>query len=170
MGKQDLTPMLLLTISLVSQFLPSLINSRLNLPFGAQGRSWRLSEGCFLSSEKRGHKGLGPRSPTGPCMPPCNLMPLIDCFLFAKTSIIVLNSSGWECLLSSWKYLHLCMHACPLNWDRLWNHMDCSPPGSSVHGIFQASTFLWVVISYSKGSSRPRDWTHPECFPIRQVR
>ena len=69
---------------------------------------------------KRGHKGLGPRSPTGPCMPPCILMPLIDCFLFAKTSIIVLNSSGWECLLSSWKYLHLCMHACPLNQDRLF--------------------------------------------------
>ena len=58
---------------------------------------------------KRGHKGLGPRSPTGPCMPPCILMPLTDCSLFAKTSIIPLNSSAWERLLSPWKCLHLCM-------------------------------------------------------------
>ena len=34
--------------SLVSQSLPSLINNCLNLPIGTQGRSWSLSEGCFL--------------------------------------------------------------------------------------------------------------------------
>ena len=38
--------------------------------------------------------------------------------------------------------------------------MDCSLPGSSVHGIFQARILDWVVISYSRGSSWPRDWTH----------
>ena len=32
-------------------------------------------------------------------------------------------------------------------------------PGSSVHGIFQARLLQWVVISFSRGSSRPRDWT-----------
>ena len=37
--------------------------------------------------------------------------------------------------------------------------MDCSPPGSSVHGIFQARILEWVAISFSRGSSRPRDWT-----------
>ena len=31
--------------------------------------------------------------------------------------------------------------------------MDCSPPGTSVHGIFQASILGWVAISFSKGSS-----------------
>ena len=36
---------------------------------------------------------------------------------------------------------------------------DCSPPGSSVHGIFQAWTLEWVAISFSRGSSWPRDWT-----------
>ena len=35
--------------------------------------------------------------------------------------------------------------------------MDSSPPGSSVHGIFQARTLEWVAISYSRGSSSPRD-------------
>ena len=37
--------------------------------------------------------------------------------------------------------------------------MDCSPPGSSVHGIFQAIILEWVVISYSRGSSWFRDQT-----------
>ena len=37
--------------------------------------------------------------------------------------------------------------------------MDCSLPGSSVHGIFQARVLEWVAISFSKGSSWPRDWT-----------
>ena len=33
----------------------------------------------------------------------------------------------------------------------------CSPPGSSVRGIFQARIPEWVAVSYSKGSSQPRD-------------
>ena len=39
----------------------------------------------------------------------------------------------------------------------LCNPMDCSLPGSSVHGIFQARILEWVAISFSRGSSRPRD-------------
>ena len=37
--------------------------------------------------------------------------------------------------------------------------MDCSLPGSSAHGIFQARILEWVAISFSRGSSQPRDWT-----------
>ena len=37
--------------------------------------------------------------------------------------------------------------------------MNCSPPGSSVHRISQASTPEWVAISFLRGSSRPRPWT-----------
>ena len=37
--------------------------------------------------------------------------------------------------------------------------MDYSLPGSSVHGIFQARVLEWVAISFSRGSSRPRDQT-----------
>ena len=33
------------------------------------------------------------------------------------------------------------------------------PPGSSVHGILQARILQWVVISFSRGSSQPRDQT-----------
>ena len=37
--------------------------------------------------------------------------------------------------------------------------MDCSLPGSSVHGILQARILEWVAISFSRGSSWPGDWT-----------
>ena len=37
--------------------------------------------------------------------------------------------------------------------------MDGSPPGSSVHGLLQARILEWVAISFSRGSSRPRDPT-----------
>ena len=46
--------------------------------------------------------------------------------------------------------------SCPI----LCNPMDYSPPGFSVHGIFQARVLEWIAISYSRGSSRPRDRTH----------
>ena len=38
--------------------------------------------------------------------------------------------------------------------------MDCNPLGSSVHEISQARILEWVAISFSEGSSQPRDWTH----------
>ena len=41
----------------------------------------------------------------------------------------------------------------------LCDPMDCSPPGSSIHGIFQARGLEWVAISFSRGSSWPRDRT-----------
>ena len=49
--------------------------------------------------------------------------------------------------------------------------MDCSPPGSSVHGIFQARVQEWVAISFSRESSRPRDQNQvshivDRCFTI----
>ena len=41
----------------------------------------------------------------------------------------------------------------------LWDRMDYSLPGSSIHGIFQARILEWVAISFSRGSSRPRNQT-----------
>ena len=46
--------------------------------------------------------------------------------------------------------------------------MDCNLPGFSVHGTFQARILDWVAISFSRGSSWPRDWTHISCLG-RQV-
>ena len=63
---------------------------------------------------------------------------------------------------------HTCMHyiacfryesevaqSCPT----LCDPMDCSRLGSSIHGIFQARILEWVAISFSSGSSQPRDQT-----------
>ena len=42
--------------------------------------------------------------------------------------------------------------------------MDCSPPGSSVHGISQARILQWVAILFSRGSSQPRNQTWVFCI------
>ena len=47
------------------------------------------------------------------------------------------------------------------------NPMDCSLPGSSVHGILQARILEWFVISFSKGSSQSRNWTWVSCITGR---
>ena len=51
----------------------------------------------------------------------------------------------------------VCVCVCAQSCLTLCNLKDCSPPGSSVHGILQARTLEWVAISSSRGSSRPRD-------------
>ena len=51
------------------------------------------------------------------------------------------------------------LQSCPT----LCNPMDCSPPGSSVHGILQGRTLEWAATSSSRGSSPPRDRTHVSC-------
>ena len=45
--------------------------------------------------------------------------------------------------------------------------MDFSPPGSSVHEISQARILEWVAISFSRGSSQPRDQTQVSCIAGR---
>ena len=49
----------------------------------------------------------------------------------------------------------------------LCDTMDCSPPGSSVLGIFQARILEWITISFSKGSSQPRGQTLVSCIAGR---
>ena len=49
----------------------------------------------------------------------------------------------------------------------LCNPMDCSLPGSSLHGILQARVLEWVTSSFSRGSSWPRDRTWVSPIPGR---
>ena len=46
--------------------------------------------------------------------------------------------------------------------------MDCNLPGSSLHGILQARVLEWVAISFSRGSSQPRDPTRVSYIPGRR--
>ena len=61
------------------------------------------------------------------------------------TSFFLYCSSFVVCVLVAQSCLTLC------------HSMDCSPPGSSVPEIFQARLLEWVAISFSRGSSQPRD-------------
>ena len=45
--------------------------------------------------------------------------------------------------------------------------IDCSMPGSSVYGILQARILEWVAISFSRGSSQPRDGNWVSCIADR---
>ena len=71
-------------------------------------------------------------------------------------------SRGYQHLLHSLNYTHvlyvffsvLVSQSC-----QLCDPMDCSPPGSSVHGTLQARILEWVAIPFSRRSSQPRDWT-----------
>ena len=49
----------------------------------------------------------------------------------------------------------------------LCDPMDCSPPGSSVHEIFQARILEWIAILFSRGSSQPKDGTWVSCIGAR---
>ena len=53
----------------------------------------------------------------------------------------------------------LIAESCPA----LCDPVDCSPPGSSVHGILQARILEWAAVSVSRGCSQPRDQTHISC-------
>ena len=71
----------------------------------------------------------------------------------------------WQdsCLLST----SVCVCVCVLvaqSCQTLCNSMDCSSPGSSVHGTFQARMLEQVAISSSRGPSQPRDGTLVSCI------
>ena len=55
----------------------------------------------------------------------------------------------------SWKVKAFVSQSCLT----ICNPIDCSPPGSSVHGILQARILQWFVMPFSRGSSWSRDWT-----------
>ena len=83
-----------------------------------------------------------------------------------NNSIQTVDIAGTWCHKIYYEYLWVSevTQSCPT----LWESMDCSPPGSSVHGIFQVRILEWVAISFSRGSSQPRDWTWVSCIAGRR--
>ena len=59
-----------------------------------------------------------------------------------------------------WKnrYAMLLHCACTQSFPTVYDPMDCSPPGSSVHGILQARILKWIAILFCRWSSQRRDW------------
>ena len=77
--------------------------------------------------------------------------------------ISVSSTSNGDYSESIWMCVCLVTNSCPT----LFDPMDCSPPGSSLHGILQARILAWVAIHFSKGSSQPRDRTWVSCITGR---
>ena len=128
---------------------------------------------------------------------PCSRKPGLWAALgttFPRTYFIMrcIYSHSWRgpvpfFLIQYWTYLFLCYvprncliffleeddcavpclvdQSCPT----LCDPMDCSLPGSSVHGISHARILEWVAVSFSRGSSRPRDRTHISCIGRRML-
>ena len=91
---------------------------------------------------------------------------------FSKLVILVLQSSNNTVL---------CMLGVGMavlgaqSWPTLWDPMDCSSPGSSIHGILQVRMLEWVAIPFSRGSCPPRNPSWVSCtagrfFPVWATR
>ena len=89
---------------------------------------------------------------------------------FSAYSITSTNSNSFTSFpVWKWKW------SCSVVSYSLQPHGLYSPPGSSVHGIFQARILAWIAISFSRGSSWPRDQTQVSriagrCFTIWATR
>ena len=80
---------------------------------------------------------------------------VIEIFLGSTCHFVPAPSSSPTCPLKGKEKESEVAQSCPT----LCDPMDCSLPGPSIHGIFQARVLEWVAISFSRGSSRLRDQT-----------
>ena len=92
---------------------------------------------------------------TGPVWP--GMVPVCDHFLSILTSLVsVLGRAPDWTLNQSWFSCSVMSDSC--------DPMNCSPPGSSVHGISQARILEGVAMSFSRVSSQPRDQIWVSCI------
>ena len=98
------------------------------------------------------------------CQNPLNCT-LKICELINLISETFLMNFNWEfqcsavpqgCLKWWWKFSRSVV-------ANSWDHVDCSPPGSSVDGILQARILEWIAIHFSRASSWARDRTRLSC-------
>ena len=82
-----------------------------------------------------------------------------EVFFFKKNSMI----QQQRVFTQLYSYVYILLLCLAQSWPTLSDPMDCSPPGSSVHGILQARILEWVAILFSRGSSPPRDQAQHSC-------
>ena len=91
----------------------------------------------------------------------------VSCLLFASTykwyhaAFVFLRLTYFpqQCALQVRPYCCVHVGLVAQSCLPLCDHINCSPPGSAVHGIPQARMLEWVAMPSSRGSSWPRDWT-----------
>ena len=90
-------------------------------------------------------------------------------FWMSKIYYMLISNSMWDVQINSYTFgfsqqifiepLYMCAKSLQL-CSTLCDPVDCSLPGSPVHGILQARILEWVAISSSRGSSQPRGQTY----------
>ena len=105
------------------------------------------------------HRALGSEGPTFSLVPCFHCLEILNSFEqgtlqfhFCTRPRIYVVDSGCVCVF-------LVTQSCPTLCDPI----DCSPPGSSVHGISQASMLKWVASPFSRRSSQCRGQTQVSC-------
>ena len=88
---------------------------------------------------------------------------LFSCILLAKQGFPLWGKKIEANKANMWKKCESVSLSCV----QLWDPMECSPPGCSVHGILQARMLYRVVIPLSQGSSWSRDRTQVSCIAGR---
>ena len=73
---------------------------------------------------------------------------------------------GWSRRRAQTEHACMCAQLC----STLCDPMDCSPPGSSVHGILLAKILQWVAIFFPRRSSQPGDRIHVSCIAAAKSR
>ena len=96
-----------------------------------------------------------------PCPPPKDLPDLR--IKLASPASRFCTTEPWEALIITMCAVCISLQCGPT----LCNHMNCSPQGSSGHGISQARILEWVAIPFSRGYSWPRDQTWVSCIAGR---
>ena len=110
-----------------------------------------------IDSEREDEPGTHWSGNNGPCQ-----KDIWDNFkeLLLATSRAIWKSKHNDNKKSESEVAQLCLTLC--------DPMDCSLPGFSIHGIFQARVLEWFAISFSRGSFQPRDWTRVSCVVSRR--
>ena len=124
---------------------------------GAPGRSCSFSaqtgleDSCGLVGPPLWGSGALPEEASGPLGGTDHQM---DTGCLQTPSLLLKRSCS--CVYKKFCY---CCYLVALSCQTLCDPMDCSRPGSSIHGILQASVLEWVATPFSRGSSQPRDRT-----------
>ena len=99
---------------------------------------------------------------------------ILEMALFSDFCLGLFKMKLFSCVFSANTYPSLICDNVLKKWSEVaqshltfCDPMDYSLPGSSAHRIFQARVLEWVAISFSRGSSQPRDWTQVSCIAGR---
>ena len=129
------------------------------LPLNMKVAPLRTSQIVFWGVNRRACMSRWHRETVFVTIPTAHTQMLMLCLPMLSAS---LQYQSWQI----WVHLDSCSQVIPFKWSEvaqscptLCDPMGCSLPGSSIHGIFQAIVLEWIAISFSRGSSQPRDQT-----------